>query len=134
MNGANTQQNHEIADYEIVCDTLQEQRDSQETQPQPTLVALTDIDDDEDTDDGGFFSPEKKGIKKGVLGGIAMMVIAAVWFFVGLSWGLIFFYPPVLFIIGLYGLLKGLFTGNLAGESKDSQSYESAESDSLSTI
>jgi hypothetical protein len=51
-----------------------------------------------------------------MLGGLAMMAIALVWFFGGLAAGVIFFYPPILFVIGLVGLLRGLFTGNLAGK------------------
>lgn len=39
---------------------------------------------------GGFFEPEKAGIRKGVLGGLAMMAIAVIWFFVGLGMGFIF--------------------------------------------
>ena len=31
-----------------------------------------------------------------------------VWFFVGLSNDVIFYYPPVLFVIGLIGFFKGL--------------------------
>lgn len=62
-----------------------------------------------------FFAPEKKGLSNGVVGGFAMMLIAVVWFVAGYSAGYIFFYPPILFVIGLVGLLKGLFTGNFAG-------------------
>jgi hypothetical protein len=66
----------------------------------------------------GFFAPEKKGIKSGVLGGAVMIIIAVVWFFAGLSAGRIFFYPPVLFIFGIFAVVKGIATGNLAGEKK----------------
>ncbi len=66
--------------------------------------------------DKSFFAPEKKGLEKGVIGGIAMMIIAAVWFAAGYRAGVIFFYPPILFVIGLFGFLKGFMTGNLAGE------------------
>jgi len=45
----------------------------------------------------------------GVLGGILMMVIAVVWFVVGLAAGRIFFYPPILLIIGFIAFCKGLF-------------------------
>ena len=66
-------------------------------------------------DDEGFFAPERRGLDRGMLGGAVMMLIAAVWF--GLGWvaGFIFFYPPVLFVIGLFGLLKGMLAGNVAG-------------------
>lgn len=66
--------------------------------------------------DEGFFAPEKRGIEKGMVGGIAMMAIAAVWFFAGLYVGIFFYYPPVLFLIGVFAFLKGLFSGNVAGE------------------
>ena len=65
---------------------------------------------------GGFFGPEKKALQWGMAGGLLMMVIAGVWFFAGLAFDRIFFYPPVLFLIGLYGVLKGLVTGNIAGK------------------
>jgi hypothetical protein len=32
--------------------------------------------------------------------------------------GYIYFYPPVLFVIGIYALLKGISTGNIAGKKK----------------
>jgi hypothetical protein len=44
----------------------------------------------------------------GVIGGVIMMVIAVVWFVVGLHLGWIFFYPPILFIIGIGAFIKGL--------------------------
>lgn len=63
----------------------------------------------------GPFAPEAAGIRKGVAGGVTMIAIAAVWFFVGLSAGYVFYYPPILFLIGVYALLKGLATGNFGG-------------------
>jgi hypothetical protein len=45
----------------------------------------------------------------GVLGGILMNLIAVVWFGAGLAGGRIFFYPPVLLIIGIVAVCKGLF-------------------------
>lgn len=85
--------------------------------PQPELPAPPALTRSEPREhDTGFFAPEKKGISKGVLGGLAMMVIAVVWFVAGYAAGYIFFYPPVLFVIGLYALLKGILTGNLAGK------------------
>jgi hypothetical protein len=64
----------------------------------------------------GFFASEKKGIKKGMAGGIVMMVIAIAWFGGGYAAGFIFYYPPILFLIGLYAFIKGLFTGNISGQ------------------
>ena len=68
-----------------------------------------------DTDDD-FFGPEKQGIQAGMAGGIAMMAIAAIWFGAGWMAGVIFYYPPILFLIGAFAFVKGLFTGNVAGE------------------
>ena len=65
--------------------------------------------------DDDFFGPEKNGIEHGMVGGIAMMVIAVVWFGLGWMAGIIFYYPPILFLIGVFGLLKGLLTGNVSG-------------------
>jgi hypothetical protein len=36
------------------------------------------------------------------------MLGAVVWFFAGLAFGYIFFYPPILFIVGLVGFVKGI--------------------------
>jgi hypothetical protein len=65
---------------------------------------------------GGAFAPEQTGIRRGMLGGVLMMGIAALWFFAGLSANRVFFYPPILFVIGVYAFVKGAFTGNLAGK------------------
>jgi len=60
----------------------------------------------------GIFNLESKG----VLGGAAMMVIAFVWFFGALAVNRIFFYPPVLFIVGLVVFIKGLMNQNVSGK------------------
>ncbi|MEZ6091712.1 MAG: DUF1922 domain-containing protein [Pirellulaceae bacterium] len=54
-----------------------------------------------DDDDGGF-------INGGVVGGALTMLIAVVWFVGGLYAGYIFFYPPILFVMGGIGVVKGL--------------------------
>lgn len=79
------------------------------------LIALEKAAQESDNNGGGF-APEKAGVKKGVLGGIVMIVIALVWFFAGLAADRIFFYPPILFVIGLYALIKGIADGNIAGK------------------
>lgn len=43
-----------------------------------------------------------------ILIGILMMVGALVWFFVALAAGTIFFYPPILFIIGIVSVVRGI--------------------------
>ena len=54
----------------------------------------------------------QRGIDKGVWGGLAMMVGAIVWFVLGWMAGYIFFYPPVLFVIGIVALVRGLANKN----------------------
>ena len=55
-------------------------------------------------------------MKKGVLGGLILILIAVVWFFGGLAIDRIFYYPPVLLIIGIVAIIKGVLEDNLAGE------------------
>jgi len=40
-------------------------------------------------------------------GGIAMIVVAIVWFICGLAFNYIFFYPPILLVLGIVALVKG---------------------------
>jgi hypothetical protein len=47
----------------------------------------------------------------GVVGGVLMMLIAAVWFVVGLWAGWLFYYPPILFVIGIIAIIKGCMGG-----------------------
>lgn len=56
----------------------------------------------------GFFSAEKSIIGSGVIGGCITMLIAVVWFVVGLMNDWVFFYPPILFVVGLIAAIKGL--------------------------
>lgn len=49
---------------------------------------------------------------RGALAGVLMMVGAVVWFVVGQAVGITFFYPPILFIIGLICFIKGLANRN----------------------
>jgi len=55
-------------------------------------------------------SYESKVLNGGVVGGSIAMLIAVVWFVAGLAVGIIFYYPPFLFIIGLIGFVKGLMS------------------------
>ena len=63
------------------------------------------------------YQPKPKGQfwDSSILGGMALMAIAVVWFFGGLAANIIFFYPPILFIIGLVVMIKGLASGSIAG-------------------
>ena len=54
---------------------------------------------------------EKGVFNSGAAGGLAAMGVAVVWFLVGLMNDVIFFYPPILFVIGLAALMKGLMGG-----------------------
>ena len=45
---------------------------------------------------------------KAIWGGVGMMVGAVVWFVVGWMAGRIFIYPPILFVLGIVALAKGL--------------------------
>jgi hypothetical protein len=47
-------------------------------------------------------------LNAGIVGGLLMIVIAIVWFGAGLMFGIIFFYPPILAIIGIGAIIKGL--------------------------
>jgi hypothetical protein len=47
-------------------------------------------------------------MNSGIVGGLLMMLIAVVWFFVGLAFGYLFWYPPILFVIGVIALCKGV--------------------------
>ena len=51
-------------------------------------------------------------VNAGVVGGLLMMLIAIVWFVVGLSLGIIFFYPPILLVLGFIAMVKGITGGN----------------------
>lgn len=51
---------------------------------------------------------DEPGKGRQILGGIATMVAAVIWFFTGLYFGYLFFYPPVLFLLGLIAFVKGL--------------------------
>ena len=42
------------------------------------------------------------------VGGAVAMLVAVVWFVVGFFAGWVFFYPPILFVIGLVGFIRGL--------------------------
>ena len=57
---------------------------------------------------GGFFAPERALLKMGPIGGIILMAIAVAWFVLGYTADMFYFYPPVLFIIGLWGFVNGL--------------------------
>lgn len=62
----------------------------------------------EDIDLGRGYGMESLILRLGPIGGIILMVLAAVWFFGALSNGDIYFYPPILFGIGVYGTIMAI--------------------------
>jgi ribosomal protein L40E len=48
---------------------------------------------------------ESRAADKGALAGVGMVVLAVVWFVVGYSYGRIFFYPPVLAVVGVAAIV-----------------------------
>ena len=88
--------------------------DQSEAEHLANLERQAEVEDSE----GGMFAPERQGVQKGVVGGIVMIIISAVWFFGGMAAGIIFYYPPILFAIGCYALIKGLVTGNISGKNE----------------
>jgi hypothetical protein len=66
----------------------------------------------------GFFSdmdttPESGMSNAGVILGVLMMVGAVVWFVLGIFAGWVFYYPPILFIVGIVAVVKGIARGKL---------------------
>ena len=53
-------------------------------------------------------SLEHRVLNGGMAGGALAMLIAVVWFAAGLMNDWVFFYPPILFILGLIAFIKGL--------------------------
>ena len=85
-------------------------------QPEADRLVKLERDAKEEEETSGHFAPEKKAIKMGVLGGVVMIALSIIWFIVGWINGYIYFYPPILLVIGVYALIKGLKTKNIAGE------------------
>ncbi len=90
-------------------------RDDEEDDDRPRRRSRRD---DEDEDDrprrrrrAGKDEPasiEARVFRGTVVGGLVAMLIAVVWFIVGLFGGIIFFYPPILFVIGMVGFVRGI--------------------------
>lgn len=51
-------------------------------------------------------------INAGVIGGLFMIGIAVIWFIVGLMAGWLFYYPPILFVMGIVAIVKGMINGS----------------------
>ena len=59
-------------------------------------------------DDDAPFRLESQMMDAGVWGGLGLIVLAAVWFFLGLQAHRIFFYPPILAVVGLVAIVNGI--------------------------
>lgn len=46
-------------------------------------------------------------LNAGVVGGVAAVLLAALRFFLGLQAGCVFFYPPILAVVGIVAIVKG---------------------------
>jgi len=57
------------------------------------------------------FAFERAAFNAGVFGGVFLIVVAGVWFYLGYKAGYIFFYPPFLAMIGIVAIVNGLATG-----------------------
>ena len=65
-----------------------------------------------------------KGTNAGIIGGILIMAGAVIWFVVGYMAGIIFFYPPVLFIIGIIAVIRGIMIQKQKLEEKRKQQID----------
>jgi hypothetical protein len=64
------------------------------------------------TAESGGRSLEGNVFNSGMAGGLLAMIGAVVWFIAGLMNDVIFFYPPILFVIGLGAFFKGMAGGS----------------------
>jgi hypothetical protein len=47
-----------------------------------------------------------------VIGGLVVMLVAVGWFVAGLAAGVLFFYPPVMFVLGMITVVKGMMSND----------------------
>ena len=52
----------------------------------------------------------------GVVGGFVLILIAIVWFVIGWWCGYVFFYPPILAVLGIAAIVRGLLSGGPADQ------------------
>jgi hypothetical protein len=109
-----------------------------ESRPRKQRAQVVDEDDeerprrrrrDEDEDEDEEERPRRKRLNKsqeppkhrslegrvfngGMKSGAIAMLVAVVWLVVGLAAGWFFFYPPILFVIGLIGFIRGMVARN----------------------
>jgi DNA-directed RNA polymerase subunit RPC12/RpoP len=82
-----------------------------ESRPHRPRYEYDDEDEDDDRDFRRRREPPRKLWNNRVTGGVTSMVIAVVWFVVGLAFNQVFYFPPILFVIGLIAVIRGVITG-----------------------
>jgi hypothetical protein len=50
-------------------------------------------------------------VSQGVVAGVVMMAVAVVWLVLGLMLGWLFYYPPILFILGIVRIVRSIANG-----------------------
>jgi hypothetical protein len=56
------------------------------------------------------FSMERFLLKTGIIGGILIMLVSCTWFYLAYESNRFYIYPPILFVIGLIALMKGIIS------------------------
>lgn len=64
------------------------------------------------------FNPGQIAMNGGVVGGVVLLAIAALWLYLGWQEGFIFWYPLGLAVLGLLALVQGLFDWNWKAEQR----------------
>jgi hypothetical protein len=73
---------------------------------------------EEEADGGGALGPEKAIVNNGVWGGVLAIMAAVIWFVVGWQAGYIYYYPPVLAIVGVIAIVNGLGASSAGARSR----------------
>ncbi|MBI35895.1 MAG: hypothetical protein CMP67_11095 [Flavobacteriales bacterium] len=64
------------------------------------------------------FGLHKLGITNSIIAGSVMIIVSIFWYTAGSIVGIIYFYPPILFLSGIYILFRGLQRQKLINRSK----------------
>lgn len=57
------------------------------------------------------FGLDKFGIKNGIVAGILLLIAGSTWLIVGLTYGLIYWYPLILILMGITAIIIGIVNG-----------------------
>lgn len=78
-------------------------------EPRPSKGYKRTPDATAQAESGGVFAPEKKMVNGGIIVGLLLMAGAVAWFVLGIMFlDRIFFYPPIMFILGIVSVCKGI--------------------------